>query len=82
MAKFNKISTIYKQNIIIKMTLDHKNSNIYLQMKICPLTRISSLAQEICPNVTPTGDVFYAERVFLYRNGPMEHTVISVGSIL
>ena len=33
-------------------------------------------------NVFPTGDVFYMERVFLYRHGSMEHTVILVGSIL
>ena len=51
-------------------------------MKVCPLTRISSPAQEICPNVLLTGDVFYTERVFLYRHGPTEHTVILVGSIL
>ena len=51
-------------------------------MKVCPLTKISSLAPEICPNVLLTGDVFFTERVFLYCNGPMEHTVILVGSIL
>ena len=51
-------------------------------MKVCPLTRISSLAPEICSNVRLTGDVFYMERVFLYRHGPTEHTVILVGSIL
>ena len=51
-------------------------------MKVCPLTRISSPAPEICPNVLFTGDVFYTESVFLYRRGPKEHTVIWVGSIL
>ena len=51
-------------------------------MKVCPLTRISSLAPEICSNVLLTGDVFYTERVFLYRHDPTEHTVILVGSIL
>ena len=30
-------------------------------MKVCPLTRISSPAPEICPNVLLTGDVFYTE---------------------
>ena len=42
-------------------------------MKVCPLIRISSLAPEICPSVLLTGDVFYAERVFLYCYGPTEH---------
>ena len=51
-------------------------------MKVCPLTRISSLAPEICPNVLLTGDVFYMERVFLYCHGPTELLVILVGSIL
>ena len=51
-------------------------------MKVFPLTRISSLAPEFCPNVLVTGDVFYTERVFLYHHGPMEHTVILVNSIL
>ena len=51
-------------------------------MKVCPLTRISSLAPEIGPNVFLTRDVFYTERAFLYRHSPMEHTVILVGSIL
>ena len=51
-------------------------------MKVCPLTRISSLAPEICPNVLLTRDVFYTERIFLYRHSPTEHTVILVGSIL
>ena len=51
-------------------------------MKVCPLTRISSPAPEICPNVLLTVDVFYTKRVFLYRHGPTEHTVILVGSIL
>ena len=51
-------------------------------MKVFPLTRISSPAPEICPNVLLTGNVFYTERVFLYRHGPMEHTVILVSSIL
>ena len=50
-------------------------------MKVCPFTRISSPAPEICPNVFLTGDVFYAERVFLYCHGPTEHKVILVGSI-
>ena len=56
--------------------------SIYLWMKVYPLTSISSPAPEIGPNVLLTGDVFYAERVFLYHHGPMEHTVILVGSIL
>ena len=51
-------------------------------MKVCPLTRISSLALEICSNVHLTGDVFYTEKVSLYHHGPTEHTVILVGSIL
>ena len=51
-------------------------------MKVCPLTRISSPALEIRPNVLLTRDVFYTERVFLYRQGPTEHTDILVGSIL
>ena len=51
-------------------------------MKVCLLTRTSSLAPEICPNVPFTGDVFYTEKVFLYRHSPTEHTVILVGSIL
>ena len=41
-------------------------------MKVRPLTRIFSLAPEICPNVLltrETSDVFYAERVFLYCHG-------------
>ena len=42
-------------------------------MKVCPLTQISSLAPEICHNVLLTRDVFYTERVFLYRHGQMEH---------
>ena len=50
-------------------------------MKVCPLTRISSSTPEICPNVLLTGDVFYVERVYLYRHCPTEHTVILVGSI-
>ena len=33
-------------------------------------------------SVRLTGDVFCTERVFLYRHGPTEHTVILVGSIL
>ena len=49
-------------------------------MKVCPLTRISSLAPEICSNVLLSGDVFYTERVFLYRHGPTEHTVILVSA--
>ena len=53
-------------------------------MKACPLTRISSLAPEIGPNVLLTGNVFYTETVlvFLYRYGPMEHMVIFVDSII
>ena len=51
-------------------------------MKICPLTRLSSSAPEIGPKVLLSGDVSYTERVFLYRHGPTEHTVILVGSIL
>ena len=51
-------------------------------MKFCPLTRISSPAPEICPNVLLTGDVFYTERVCLYCHGPTEHRVILVGGIL
>ena len=51
-------------------------------MKVCPLTRISSPAPEIDPNVHLTGDVLYTERVFLYRHSSTEHTVILVGSIL
>ena len=51
-------------------------------MKVCSLTRISSPDPEICFNVLLTGDVFYTERVFLYRHSLMEHTVILVGSIL
>ena len=51
-----------------------------------PLTRLSSPAPEICPNVFLTRDVFYTERVFLYRHGPTEHmvkmTVVLVDSIL
>ena len=50
-------------------------------MKVCPLTRISSPATEICPNVLLTGDVFYMERIFLYCHSPTEHTLIFVGSI-
>ena len=38
-------------------------------MKVCPLTRISSPAPEIGPNV-------------LYRHSPTEHTVILEGSII
>ena len=43
-------------------------------MKVCTLTRISSLAPEICPNILLTGDVFYTERynVFLHLHGPTE----------
>ena len=51
-------------------------------MKVCPLTKISSLAPEICSNVLLNGDDFYAERVFLYCHGPKEQTVLLVGSIL
>ena len=51
-------------------------------MKVCPLTRISSLAPKLSPNDLLTGDVFYAERVLLYCHGPTEHMVILVGSIL
>ena len=51
-------------------------------MKVCLLTRISSPAPEICPNVVLTRYVFYMERVFLYRHSPTEHTVILVDSIL
>ena len=51
-------------------------------MKVCPLARISSPAPEVGPNVLLTGDVFYTERVFLYRHGPKEHTVILVGCML
>ena len=39
-------------------------------MKVCPLTRISSLAPEICPNVLLTGYIFYTERILLYCHGP------------
>ena len=45
-------------------------------MKVCTLTRLSSLAPEIYPNVLLIGDVFYTERVFLYRHSPTEHMVI------
>ena len=48
-------------------------------MKVGPLTRISNEAQEICPNVLLTRDIFYSERVFLYCHGQM---VILVGRIL
>ena len=51
-------------------------------MKVCPLTRISSLAPEILSSVRLTVDIFYMERVFLYCYGPTEHTVILVRSIL
>ena len=53
---------------MIKMRLTAETRNIYLQMKVSPLTIISSLAPEICPNGLLTGDVLYTERVFLYRN--------------
>ena len=43
-------------------------------MKVCPVSRISSLAPEICSNVFLTADVFYMEKVFLYLHGPTEHT--------
>ena len=42
-------------------------------MKVCQLTRISTPAPEICPNILLTGDVVYTERVFLYHLGPTEH---------
>ena len=51
-------------------------------MKVCPVTRISSLAPEICPNGLLTRYVFYAEKVFLYCHDPKEHMVVLVGSIL
>ena len=51
-------------------------------MKVCPLTRISSLAPGICPNILFTGDVLYMEKVLLYRHGPIEHMVILLGKIL
>ena len=71
------------QSIIIELTSNHKKPrNIYLLIKACPLTRISSPDPEIFPNVLLTGDVFHAERVFLYCHGPTKHTVILVGSIL
>ena len=38
-------------------------------MKICLLTRISSPAPEIFPNVLLARAIFYTERVFLYRHG-------------
>ena len=41
-------------------------------MKACPLTSISSPAPEICPNVLLSRDVFYTERVFLYRHSGNE----------
>ena len=43
-------------------------------MKVCPLTRISSPAPEICANILFTGDVFYTQRVFLYRHDLTEHS--------
>ena len=49
-------------------------------MKVCPLTRISSPAREISPNVLFAGYVFYKETVFLYCHGLTEHMVILVGS--
>ena len=51
-------------------------------MKVCPLTRISSPAPEICPNVLLARDVFYTETVFLCCHGPREHTVILLDNIL
>ena len=50
-------------------------------MRICPLTRMSIPAPEIFSNVLLTRDVFYMKRVSLYFHGPVEHTVILVGSI-
>ena len=65
------------------MTLKLQKARIiYFRMKVCPLTRISSLAPEIGPSVLLIRDVFYMERVFLYRHSPTGHTVILVGSIL
>ena len=49
-------------------------------MKVCPLTRISRPAPDICPNVPLTRDDFYMERGFRYYHGLM--TVILVGSNL
>ena len=43
-------------------------------MKVCPLTRISNSAPEICLNVLLIGDVFYAKRVFLYCHGTHSHS--------
>ena len=43
-------------------------------MKVCPLTRISSLALEICSSVLFTRDVFDTERVSLYHHGTTEHS--------
>ena len=48
-------------------------------MKVCSLTRISSPAPEICPDVLLTRDVFYAEKVLLYHHGPTENTLILIG---
>ena len=39
----------------MKMTLNHKYSNIYLRMKVYPLTRISSPVPENLPKYTPYG---------------------------
>ena len=38
-------------------------------MKVCPITRISSPAPEICLIVLLTGYVFCMDRVFLYNHG-------------
>ena len=38
-------------------------------MKVCPLTRISSPAPEICPNIPLPGISLYTERVFLHCHG-------------
>ena len=51
-------------------------------MKVCPVTRISSPAPEICRNVLLTGDVFYTKRIYLHCHGPTGHKAILVGSIL
>ena len=38
-------------------------------MKVCPITKISSPAPEICLDGLLTGYVFCMDRVFLYNHG-------------
>ena len=64
---------------------NHQNTN-YIQIITKEITNISTQVtcptEEVSSYVLLSWDVFHSKRVFLYRYGPPEHSVVLVRCIL